>query len=353
MGDAMISGLRTLKQRLQFTGWLQYILNFVLALMAGLIWAVLSLVGLSGLAWGFGILALALLAVMVFDLITVRAGLAPREPLPAAPDMTPLDSIFARRACRSFQRRDLTQDHLTRLRDWAAAQSTYGIHFVYLKAPLKVWPVVGASDFLVALAPASYDRRAIIEIGQKLEQIVLSATADGMASCWIGPGADHASIRTHLGDRFDPTRHHIVCVCAFGYASVFKPLVTRIATLVQHRRKALDQLVFTDAACERPATLSPEMSATFEACRWAPSSFNAQPVRAHIAVNHTGMCQQVDLKLAQSSRFYGPIALGIWMAHWDIAAKAAGMDGRWSVTAEPHPTPPPCLPQTDATWRAS
>lgn len=97
---------------------------------------------------------------------------------------------------------------------------------------MTVWPGVGAHEFLVAIAPRSYDRLALIDVGRNLQKVVLHATRMGVATCWIGPGADQSSVIKHLGDRFDPDRDHVVCICAVGYRSRFQPLSIRVAEWV-------------------------------------------------------------------------------------------------------------------------
>jgi hypothetical protein len=114
----------------------------------------------------------------------------------------------------------LTVDHqatvLASAERWSGSQAGLigfsEIRFEYVRAKLTVWPAVGAREFLVAIAPASYSRLAIINIGRSLQLVVNDATRAGIATCWIGPGADQSSVVEHLGDSFDPTRDHIICV---------------------------------------------------------------------------------------------------------------------------------------------
>jgi len=109
---------------------------------------------------------------------------------------------------------------------------------------IGVWPVVGAHEFLVAIGPRAYDRTAIVDVGRSLQGVVLEATRMGVATCWIGPGADHTSVVHHLGDRFDPEADHIVCVCALGYRSRYVPAFIRVMQRAQHRRLPLTSLFF-------------------------------------------------------------------------------------------------------------
>jgi hypothetical protein len=220
------SMLRRIKTRLQFTGWLQYLLTATIAV----IFLVIATLGRLAGGWPvplfwvlFGIGA-ALLAVAAFDVITVKLGLRPGEPVPSRrDDLDFFELMRSRHSCRSFQSRNLTSADREELIEVAAERSQPGqligtspIRLEYIGAPLTVWPTVGAHEFFVAIAPREYDRLAIIDVGRSLQKAVLHATRMGVATCWIGPGADQTSIVTHLGDRFDADRDHVVCVCAVG-----------------------------------------------------------------------------------------------------------------------------------------
>ncbi len=347
-----------LKTRLQFTGWLQYtpplVLGALCLLLAGLgqlvgawpwllVWPPLAL---GGLLW----------AVTVFDLLTVKAGLRPPEPIPRPrDDLDAFDLMRARRSCRSFQSRPLTTQHREALLACAAEQSRpeallgqRPIRFEYVAAPLTVWPVVGAREFLVALAPREYDRGAVIDVGRSLHKVVLQATRMGLATCWIGPGADHASIVRHLGDRFDAERDHIICACAVGYASRFRPLLVRLVRRIQRRRLPLDQLFFADRESSRPLETSAppfdRFGRCFEVCRWAPSSFNAQPTRC-VGLAEGGRPLRLDFHATTPSRFYAPVALGIWLACWETGCEVLGLPGRLELVAGEGTGPRP-----DASW---
>ncbi|MBW2726401.1 MAG: hypothetical protein JRE71_18635 [Deltaproteobacteria bacterium] len=187
-----------IKVRLQFTGWLQYMPNLL---------AVLIMLLLSGIGWWIGVwpwllagapaaLAAILVANLAFDLATVKFGIHPAEPLPARKsELDAFDLMRSRISCRSFQQRNLTADHRAELmkhvREYSRPENTIGDHPIrveYVAAPLTVWPVVGAQEFLVAIAPKAYHRLAVVDIGRSLQKVVFRATRMGLATCWIGPG---------------------------------------------------------------------------------------------------------------------------------------------------------------------
>ncbi len=352
-----------LKVKLQFTGWLQFIPNAILCLAL----AVISLVCafFSAIAfWLFALLSGALLANLIFDIVTVKYKLHPLEPIPAPLDeLDDFDVMRARRACRAFQRRDLTaahRDSILKLAKEVTAQENClfdkDIRLSYISTPLRVWPVIGAHEFLVAIAPATYDPLAVINVGHSLQKLVIEATRMGLATCWIGPGADHASVIETLGDRFNPARDHIICVCAIGYKSRYKPLTLRLIQRFQNNRLPLTDLFFTDQNFSQsvPIKSAPfnKYGRCYEVCQWSPSSYNAQPTRAVVRTNDVNTdIKGIDFFAATSSRYYAVVALGIWCANWETGAKALGQSGEFRVLDQINKTPSTTLPRYYVSWQ--
>ncbi|MCP3985621.1 MAG: nitroreductase [bacterium] len=364
--SSLKSALWDLKVRLQFTGWLQYLPNALLALVLGGVAAAGWLIGAfpALLFWMPLALASLLAANLVFDLVTVKLGLRPAERTPARLDhLDAFDLMRARLSCRSFQSRDLSPEHHAELMACVSRQTEPAqqlghnpIRFEYVASPLTVWPVVGAREFLVAIAPREYDRTAVVDVGRSLQKVVHHATQMGLATCWIGPGADHESILRHLGSRFDTDRDHIICICAVGYASKFKPAVLRLIQRVQRKRLPMAELFF--AAPDLGVPLDPEASPfdafgrCYEVCQWAPSSFNGQTTRCAAVVDEQGRVARFDFFATTHSQFYAPVALGIWLANWEIGCEAAALPGRFEVLGpeQRSVTHAPELPRYDISW---
>jgi len=345
----LVESLVLLKKRLQFTGWLQYVVPAFITAVVVLIAGAVSLLWSFRAAEPEAVLAALFLAIVVFDLVTVKLRVRLPERLPERNDDLDLfDLMRARRSCRSFQLRKLTPaDHAELMESVArhTAEPTIGtspIRFEYVCAPLTVWPTVNAGEFLVAIAPKEYDRLAVIDVGRTLQRIVMDATRMGLGTCWIGPGADHASVAHHLGQRFDPERDHIICVCAVGYRSRYVPVFIRVVNARFHRRLPLSTLFFADSRQTQP--LEPDspgldrFGRTFEICQWAPSSFNGQTTRA-VAVTtgyDTGNqkpegLDRVDFYSTTESRYYAPVAAGIWCSNWEMCCNELGIEGHPAV----------------------
>ncbi|GHJ35510.1 nitroreductase family protein [Streptomyces sp. TS71-3] len=364
-----LAALRRLKWRLQFTGWLQYLPTMIAGIAFLAVSAVGKLIGTWQMAlfWPPFALGVLSLAAAAFDVITVKLGLRPSESVPPRRDrLDTFDLIRSRRSCRSFQSRDLTEAHreelLRAVREHIRPDHLLGtnpIRLEYLAAPLTVWPTVGAHEFLVAITPRDYDRLAIVDVGRCLQKVVLHAGRMGVATCWIGPGADQTSIVTHLGDRFDPDRDHVICVCAVGYRSHFKPLTVRAIELSQNRRLPLDSLFFADPRSQQPLPVdTPPFSSfgrCYEVCRWSPSSFNSQTTRCIAVPDDTGQTvTRFDFYASTSSRYYAPVALGIWCANWETGCDALGIPGGFHVLTpdERGTADAPELPHYDVSWVA-
>ena len=363
------------KTRLQFTGWLQYLLNLVAALawlgIAGLGRLIEWLIGWEAglLVWPPLAVAGLLCAAFIFDVCTLKLGLRPAEAIPPAQnELDVFDLMRARRSCRSFQTRELTPAHRDALFESARIHTAPSrlsgdrpIRLEYIAAPLTVWPVLGAHEFFVAIAPREYDRLAVIDVGRSLQRVVLEATRLGVATCWIGPGADHESILRHLGERFDPERDHVICVCALGYRSRLLPLMLRLVLQSQRRRLPSSALFFADPELEVPLDTQAQPFARFgrcyEVCQWSPSSFNGQPTRCAAILQGVGEggepeLVRFDFLASTASRFYAPVALGIWCANWETGCAALGIEGRFCVLTPAQrgqaPTPEP--PRYDLSW---
>jgi nitroreductase len=368
MVDFKSTAIGRLKLRLQFTGWLQYLPNALFTFFFLLVAAISGAMGgwstlLFRLLLGIGALTL---VVLIFDVMTVKFGFRPNEALPKRKDdVEAFDRLRGRRSCRSFQTRKLIPAHHAELMESVRIHShpnqqlgTRPIRFEYTAAPLTVWPVVGCREFLVAIAPHEYDRVAVIDVGRSLQKVVIDATRMGLATCWIGPGADQKSIAKELGDRFNPVEDHIICVCAVGYKSFFKPTFLRIIQMAQRNRLPLSSLFFSTPDFEEPLDVTAKpfdsYGGCYEVCQWSPSSFNAQTTRCAAVVAQVdgeAKLTRFDFAAATSSRYYAAVALGIWCGNWEVGCRELGKEGSFVwLTPEERGAAGPELPRYDVSW---
>jgi nitroreductase len=373
----LLTAIWRVKLRLQFTGWLQYLPAALLALALLLIAAVFHILGVAVVGNAFLGLGSLLLLVDLFDVVTVKFRLRFREALPKRnDDLETFDLLRARRSCRSFQTRKLTPADLDELMAFVNIQSkapTIGdspVRLEYVSAPLTVWPTVNATEFLVAIAPKKYNRLTVIDVGRNLQKVVIKATRMGLGTCWIGPGADQASVARHLGDRFNPDDDHIICVCAIGYKSNYLPMFLRIFNMQFQRRLPFSSLFFADPSFEEPLNVDAppfrQFGRTFEVCQWSPSSYNGQTTRCVAVTDHlrpdvsNGLGDEVrlvrfDFYASTASRYYAAVAVGIWCADWEMGCDALGIHGHFAVlTPEQRglaeSSPDTKLPRYDLSW---
>lgn len=336
------AGMVRAKMRVQFTGWLQYLLPIIPITVAFLLAGVSYLLKISILFRVFSAIGLVISLNALFDLVTVKFKLRFPERLPKGNDnLDPFDLMRTRRSCRSFQTRKLTDaDHAKLVKSVQRHLEEPGIgespiRFEYISDPIKVWPVVNATEFLVAIAPKEYERLAVIDVGRSLQKVVMDATRTGLGTCWIGPGADHASVIQNLGERFDPGKDHIICICALGYRSNYIPIFLRIFNTQFNRRLRLSQLFFADADLTRPLNVNAapfkRFGRNYEACQWAPSSYNGQTTRCVAVTDENGALISFDFYAATASMYYAPVALGIWAANWEIGCEVLSIQGHFAV----------------------
>lgn len=69
----------------------------------------------------------------------------------------------------------------------------------------------------------------------------------------------------------------------------------------------------------------------YESCQWAPSSYNGQTTRCVANAEESGDLKSFDFYATTASRYYAPIAVGIWCANWELGCEALGIQGHFSV----------------------
>jgi nitroreductase len=326
------------KLKLQWAGWLQYLIPLPIVLITLLIGGIANLLGGLMVSKIFFTLSGLLLIKLTFDIITVKFKIRPPEPRPKRLDSKNVFELMKiRSSCRSFQTRKLRQIDFEELMESFHKHyeepklGNKQIRFEYISAPIRVWPVVNASEFIVAIAPKEYYRLAVMDVGRSLQKIVIDATRMGLATCWIGPGADHKSIVSHLGDRFNPEKDNIICVCAIGYKSIFIPLFIRVFSKGMRHRLPLTSLFYSDIDMNVPLKIDEPpfnlFGSCFESCRWGPSSYNGQTTRCISIREKEGSLERFDFYANTNSRYYAAVASGIWCANWEIGCNELNIGG--------------------------
>ena len=126
-----------------------------------------------------------------------------------------------------------------------------------------------------------------------------------------------------------------------------------------HQRLPLSSLFFADSELTKPLDLEvypfEKFGRNFEICQWAPSSYNGQSTRCAAVTDKNGRLKRFDFYAATISRYYAPVALGIWCANWELGCQELGIHGHLSVlTPEQRGIPAgeqrTKLPRYDISW---
>jgi len=193
------------------------------------------------------------------------------------------------------------------------------------------------------------DVHPLVDLGFRVEQIVVRLTELGIGSCYIGGLGREDEVR----ERFElPETSRIGAFLAFGYPATslmgrtFNTAARRIAGATN---KLPLERIFYHTTFENPSAPPHELVHLMEAARCAPSAANAQPWR------FLWRNDELYLFVQRSNRRYGdgPAADyryydgGICMANVALALEAMGTKGQWQMLTQAHPGFPDHLPELE------
>jgi nitroreductase len=183
------------------------------------------------------------------------------------------------------------------------------------------------------------------DFGYVMEKIVLKCTDMGLGTCWVGGTFSKSSFAAKIG----VTEHEYVpAVLPLGYA-IAKPTASKSKRLPWEDLFFKGSKPLTRAAAGRYAL-------PLEMVRLAPSAANYQPWR--IIQGNDATVFHFYIKRARLNRFLIRLVskfdlqrtdLGIAMAHFELTAREAGLDGDFRV-ADPHPRDAESSLKYVATW---
>ncbi len=192
--------------------------------------------------------------------------------------------------------------------------------------------------FIVGAVKAGPD--AVLDYGYALEGIILAATATGLGTCWLGGTFD----RTSTKELLSLVDGEIVpAITPVGVPADKRSLTERTMRFFagSDSRKPWSQLFF-DGEPGRPLGKvdAGEWTPVLEAVRMGPSASNKQPWR--IFREGPSKFNLLFVEDKAYNRALGiPIQeldLGIAMKHFELAARACELPGRWSRMAPPPAT---------------
>ena len=193
--------------------------------------------------------------------------------------------------------------------------------------------IKNAPAFVVgAVRPAPF---AFADFGYALEGVVLAAAAIGLGTCWLGGTFTRSSFAERIGCADDEI---IPAVVSIGYPADAMRMFERLARwkVDADNRLSWDAL-FSEGEIGTPLSRKAAGAYTnpLDMVRLAPSAVNYQPWRivrekgAEAYRFHLARTRDFDEKSFMVKADLQRIDMGIAMAHFDLATREAGMEGRW------------------------
>jgi nitroreductase len=198
----------------------------------------------------------------------------------------------------------------------------------------KQWLFGSAPHFIIATSEEK--PLFMMNMGFRMEQMILFATMQGLGTCWIGGLFTEKRIGTFLGLN---KGERVIALTPLGYPDVssYGRVIHNIVHLGRpesRRRQPLEQIVFGSRWGTPLETKDNELLEVLECTRLAPSWANTQPWR--FLVNGREIIALVDASgrnlSVRDGKHYYRLDLGIAMAHFYLSAKELGWKGSWHVT---------------------
>lgn len=233
------------------------------------------------------------------------------------------EAISARHSVRTFTGQEPDRSIIERLE--LPDQDGYRIVVVNssLSGSIGSYGVIKDAPAWLALVCDGSDS-STLRCAMAAERCVLSLTAQGLGSCWVGGTFNQSDAGKKAGIR---EGKKIAAVIAFGHASSHRRFLERVTSALAHssKRKDFDELFELNK--ETPAVCR----TVLEAIRLAPSAVNSQPWRAK--ADRYG---NVTFSSA-SDNTYTMLDMGIALEHFIIAAERLGIKGRLEIPDTPTP----------------
>jgi nitroreductase len=269
------------------------------------------------------------------------------------------DLIKARFSCRSYDARPLAPSMLVTMEHFirTSLQPPFGSKVRYIitaasdstRRELKNLGTYGyiksSSAFIIGVVKRG--EKDLEEFGYTLEQIILSATDQGLGTCWLGG----TFTRSTFNQKINPARDEIFpAAVSLGYPALHPAATSKLIrrAVGAQRRMPWEMLFFKEAFGN---SLLPESAAEYstplEMLRLAPSASNKQPWRVLLQDNafhfylqrtpgYPGFLATTLLGVEDIQR----VDMGIAMCHFELSAREQGLQGQWVVSQPSQKCPP-------------
>lgn len=189
-----------------------------------------------------------------------------------------------------------------------------------------------SSHFIIAIS----EERPLfmLNMGFRMEQMILYATHEGLGTCWIGGMFNEQQISDLVSLR---KNERIIALTPIGYLSIMGRTTHDIFELGAARfgrRKPFSEIAF-GSTWETPLqSADEELLEALECARLAPSWANTQPWR--FLVGQEEVIAVADTRgrwgNIREGKHYYRLDVGIAMAHFFLSAGEMGWGGQWQVT---------------------
>jgi hypothetical protein len=189
------------------------------------------------------------------------------------------------------------------------------------------------------------------DFGFLFEKIILYATDIGLSTCWMGGTFSHTSFAEKVALKLDET---LPAISPVGYPAKKRAMMDTMIhfTAGSKKRKPWKDIFFNnDFDTPLQEKDAGKYAIPLEMARLAPSASNRQPWRIikdkdlfHFFLRRSIRFDK--LSMADLQR----IDMGICMSHFELAAREAGLSGKWDDTKDMGPLPKKT--EYVATWLA-
>jgi len=280
-----------------------------------------------------------------------------------------LDVIRARSSWRGYDGRPLELGDRARLAEFIAALGPGpfgGLVRLQLveasaedRAELKklgtYGMVRGARTFLAgAIKQAPMDME---DYGYVLERAILEATALGLGTCWLGASFNRSGFARAVNLAEGET---LPAVSPVGYVAASRTAVDAVTRFFARAKKRKpSRELFFDGGFATPlaAEAAGPYAEALEMVRLAPSASNRQPWRLvkeagrdiyHLFLSRSAVYSRFSASVAGAD--LQRVDMGIACCHFELAARALGLAGKWERLAPPA-LELPARTTYVATWR--
>ena len=244
------------------------------------------------------------------------------------------DIIRLRRSVRTYNAEAVRSEDMKKLEDFISAlDDPFGVPVEYrflnakehgLSSPV----IVGEKMYLGAKAKKG--PFCEIAVGYGLERVMLYALSLGIGSVWIAGTMDRPGFEKAMDVKNDEL---MPAVTPIGY--IAEKMSVR-ETVMRKGVKADERLdfgeLFFEGGLTKPLGKGGRFDSALEAVRLAPSAVNKQPWRVAVCGNAVHFYEKHSKGMAARAFDVQLVDMGIALAHFVLAAKEDGINGRLVAT---------------------